>query len=586
MYPRRRTRQTILPLATCVVASSACSDSDPRLLLLGQAQSELAAQRLEGDQISDEAAAESPVEHILTGVTLPDSRVPVLEIKENAEGRHYALFAGAHSLPGEGGEEIAEAGFQLLEVRRKASRVPRLPRVVERSKVESAVLAELETNARASVLVWLAEPEREPLFLRLQRATLGGLFATVAEKESFRLSLVEQRLAEDRDFQAQAAATLEDKFKLNYRCLTGCLGGVASLSEVESLAASPLVDSIGLFGHAMEEGDNPEGFEIGRATQLEPLWDLSYAGHGINGNEVIFSLMENGPPNEEHIGFKDCSTCASRILSRTFCIGDSDSDVTCLFPSAFDEPETKHASGVLGIMAGDPHDSGTLWNSRRGYVTEAEVHVFAYSGTLGAAVAAMDLVPTKSPATHVLNLSAGSLTEDSNCSGASGLSKKANDLYENGILPVILAGNEGNADTTNCTVRSPGSAIGAVTVGSIGSGTDDTAAELRSATISSFSSRGGTSNEGGGRAIIDLAAPGFRKNMFNNTANSGASAYGYSASGTSFATPHVSAAAGLLVDWSMRDHNSFLVNNPGLLHAFLILMGDGFGQSNLRDPLI
>jgi hypothetical protein len=117
-------------------------------------------------------------------------------------------------------------------------------------------------------------------------------------------------------------------------------------------------------------------------------------------------------------------------------------------------------------------------------------------------------------------------------------------------------------------VTSPGSGLGVFTVGSIGSSSSGTETTVRGATVSGFSSRGGAGSEGGSRKIIDIAAYGYRQKLFDS-----AGGYTGSGGGTSYASPTVVATALDFIDHYKHEYSD-LIDNPGLLAADLLLMGD------------
>ncbi|MDW8289951.1 MAG: S8 family serine peptidase, partial [Armatimonadota bacterium] len=124
---------------------------------------------------------------------------------------------------------------------------------------------------------------------------------------------------------------------------------------------------------------------------------------------------------------------------------------------------------------------------------------------------------------QVFNFSGGG--EGTNLTGTDALSRKVDELFQQNIVPVIAAGNEGPGGGT---VAYPGVAKGAFTVGAI---YDDDIGSLDN--VTGYSSRGPT---GDSRVKPDVVAPGSWITSCSNT-----SANGYKAdwSGTSMAAPHV-----------------------------------------------
>jgi hypothetical protein len=85
-------------------------------------------------------------------------------------------------------------------------------------------------------------------------------------------------------------------------------------------------------------------------------------------------------------------------------------------------------------------------------------------------------------------------------------------------------------------------------------------------------SRGGTTSEGRGRTIVDIAGPGnFDHLGYLNSDDTGTA---YSSFGqTSSATPAVAGGAALFQEWYL-DKKGTLVEDPGVLYTNLLLMGD------------
>jgi len=112
-----------------------------------------------------------------------------------------------------------------------------------------------------------------------------------------------------------------------------------------------------------------------------------------------------------------------------------------------------------------------------------------------------------------------------NLTGTDAESRKVDEIFQQNIVPVIAAGNDGpNANT----IGGPGVAKGAFTVGAIYD--DDPNYVDR---VTDYSSRGAT---GDGRVKPDVVAPG---SWIDSLSNADSSGYRYGWSGTSMATPHV-----------------------------------------------
>ena len=166
---------------------------------------------------------------------------------------------------------------------------------------------------------------------------------------------------------------------------------------------------------------------------------------------------------------------------------------------------------------------------------------------------------------------------DPNCLGATTTSLAVNDLFEAGIPHFQAAGNVSNVSTTDCNVQPPGSAIGAFTVGAHGNSIFGDVNAVRTDSIWDRTSVGQKASAHGGydwqdgrhRSIIDITAYACRRNMFDR--NGG---YGSSDCGTSFSTPTVAAAALDFMDFYRAETGSSLMEDPGILYATLLLMGD------------
>jgi hypothetical protein len=155
-------------------------------------------------------------------------------------------------------------------------------------------------------------------------------------------------------------------------------------------------------------------------------------------------------------------------------------------------------------------------------------------------------------------------TSSPDCSGQNTNARAANELFESGTLLFAAAGNYGHSGST-CTVVSPASAIGVFAVGSQGNSSSTTLSQARSDPACNSSSEG---YPGNGRSIVDILAYSSRSRstLPNNV---------YLSNGctTSYAAP---AAAGAAIDFADHYFMTFgsVLDDPGLLHAAMLLMGD------------
>ncbi len=137
---------------------------------------------------------------------------------------------------------------------------------------------------------------------------------------------------------------------------------------------------------------------------------------------------------------------------------------------------------------------------------------------------------------QVFNYSGG--FSGTNLPGTDSQSRKVDELFQQNIVPVISAGNEGSSTGT---ISGPGVAKGAFTVGAIYDDGYDTVDQ-----VADFSSRGPT---GDNRVKPDVVAPGIYIDSCSNTSNTG---YSYGWYGTSMAAPHVAGlVAGMIQHYNM-----------------------------------
>ncbi len=191
-----------------------------------------------------------------------------------------------------------------------------------------------------------------------------------------------------------------------------------------------------------------------------------------------------------------------------------------------------HGTHVSGIIAG----TGEGNSSYRGVAPGAaliglKVLNASGSGSTSNIIAAVDWCITYRTTYNirVINMSLGS---SGSSDGTDTLSQAVNNAYNNGIVPVVAAGNSG---PKRYTIGSPAATANAITIGSMADPGE------KGFFISSFSSRGPTAD---GRIKPDLVSPGHNITSCGRTSST---SY-VTMSGTSMATPFTAGIVALMID--------------------------------------
>jgi len=260
------------------------------------------------------------------------------------------------------------------------------------------------------------------------------------------------------------------------------------------------------------------------------------ASYGVDKAVADFGVTGDGDGAARSYGASDVATC---VIDTGIDAGHADLDQgqVVAWRDEVNQRTTPyddhgHGTHVAGIVAGQ----GDANAAHRGVAPgSALVGVKALdsagSGTSTAIVNGIDFC-VANWATHnirVLNMSLGT---SGSSDGTDAMSVAVANAFDNGLLPIVAAGNAGSSTST---VGSPGAAAKALTVCSMADPGE------KGFFVSSFSSRGLTAD---GRTKPDLCAPGHR--ITAPSANSGT---GYvTMSGTSMATPFAAGVAALMLD--------------------------------------
>ena len=431
------------------------------------------------------------------------------------------------------------------------------------------------------VLVRIVRPVGESLSSELERFIALGVVQTELELRTARVELVERRQASILAVQQPILDLLESSGgEILHRCKNmPCLAARLPPSLVWELVRHPYVERIDL-DDVTRATSEVMGDMVIRGTQIAQFIDAGYDGENGSGKDITFGVVEISGFNDEHLGYRDSSGLATRIRRRVSCTGKG-----CVSVPNFPRATDNHGMGVSGIIFGDLRDgqdpsvtnSGSRIN-RSGYAGEAQAFLYDINASVSGLQAALDDIVARAPYPSIVNLSLEAPFDDKHCKGQSALSRSANDLFEAGILLIKSAGNSGHAGGGDCTVGSPGSAIGTFTVGGHGNSITGTQQDVRYASIYKRSSRGGVSwAEGRNRTIVDVTAFPCRDRLFDRSGR-----YSYSGCGTSFSTPTVAAGAINFIDFYKQAYSN-LIDNPGLLFANLLLMGDREGERGRRS---
>ena len=569
---------------------------------------------------SDEGIAADPdsipLRHPLQGVELVQGKVPGVDLHRSpSSGRKYAVGEYTRQ-PAEGTLRLHESGVIEIDSTfasdphgggfpvkgsREAARAARAVSgaVAPRPKVSARLRQVLAGSTAPTVRVVIRlQPDvtQEHLFTSLEREIGLGNVKTRSDRLTTRRQLLDQR--ESRGvLRAQGVVGELQKMGARHRVLghTGTIHAEIPVDAVATLSARADVLELSVPAVGVDEqasfcwayqptwlGTWIDGVEVIGGSQISQFVCQGFDGKDNFGERVGVAVVESGV-SVYNYPFNDSSGSSNylRLNSRKSC-----GWFYCSTSTSGDG--TAHATMVTGLIVGDLHDSqdsnvtsSEFRASYSGYSHEARANAYMLENGLDHLDTVVEEVLEESWETNLMNMSYGFPKYDSDgdensthsCDGDEGSSIDANVLFENGVLLIKSAGNDGNTPANGCTVSHPGSAIGVVTVGAHGSYSGGIST-VRSGAIQSTSSRGGDGN----RTLLDLTAQGCRRSMVATSWGS----YNEDGCGTSFAAPTVTAAAANFIDFYRSIYSSW-IENPGAIYANLLLMGDGQGVNGLSQ---
>ena len=432
----------------------------------------------------------------------------------------------------------------------------------------------------------------------------GALLLAAARGEVVTISdayAVREKWIADRE--ASTAPALdqleEDIWILGGRVLSrfGLAGTLRAELPADAVAALEFTDNVQSVS-AGESGSDDAGFawyvdggDVDGYELEDLLQSWQFTEYGLDGFVSAFEHTAVLEPNGDkilvgHQGFRD-GAGATRVTNCPY--DPALPPGMCLLPFVPDpfitpKEANEHSTAVASIIGGDislgqdPLISDPLQRRMRSGLARGAL-VQGY-GTTSMSHLSFSVLLQR---IRVANMSF-SYTSDTLCRGNDSHSKDYNALYESGLAIFKSAGNDGFATPGDCTVGSPGAALGVFPVGAYQINSTTHTEEFYLGT-----SRGGTSAEGAGRTIIGLMAPsmleyaypyymwpldslGFHYEYGVEWPGVGTGPSSFCC--TSAAAPVITGAAQLFRDFFYNTFsNPAMIDDPGLLYTNMLLMG-------------
>lgn len=500
-----------------------------------------------------------PVRHPMMDKAVELGYVPLLDQKDDARGRRYAVVASAHN-HGEG--TVVQSELLTLETHPEERR-PRPPRRIGTPRRLSEALEErlavVAPSEMIEVSVALVRDRRDAMSRHIQRRIAEGAIKIHSDLEREQEGFIRDRTTR----QSMAARPIVRHIEALGGTVSNPAPGRIFVATIAAGAIQDLANTVGVeqVDEVGEAIPGVHGGHIREGHQFNQYIDNDYDGRVVGGVDIRFAVADGQGINDEHSGWD--------IQSRWACTA---AGCATRDPGGYPEAEEgPHMTGVASIIFG----AGTSAENS-GYATGARGHIYKGDGSGGGFLEIFKHIrDTSANRARVANLSVN-YGSDPDCTGTTNRAKDINDTYDDGIVVFTCASNSPPQYTNDCTMSDTASAIGAFAVGATGNNTTTgDADDVRNDGLASYNPRGGTATEGMSRTMIDLVAYGGRANMFDM-----ANDYTYVAQGCSFSTPTVTAAAIQMLDyWSVNGWGSYVSTNPGALASVLLLQGDRQGPS-------
>jgi hypothetical protein len=389
------------------------------------------------------------------------------------------------------------------------------------------------------------------------------------------------------------------------------------LETLTSLAADERVARLEIVSEGEPESNN-NGDAIMDATGISAFLNDGHDGELPSGrssvNDIYIGLIDNYLWTD-HYAWEDCAdpgecmdecdflTCPDRLVSALRWLNTHHTWVPNTIPPT--QPKASHCTHVAGMMVADLTDgqdpSITNHIDQRDYSglsTESAFSFISYEHGAGKVRAIQKAVALD---VDIANMSAGADTADL-CGQSHATIDAVNAAALHGVFFVKSAGNHRHDQNSNCYVSKPGTAAGSFTVGALevrNQASLSSAPIWQSGVSHPVTDKGGSSRGGDahGRSVIALAVPGGKENA-RLTGCDLASDTGlvcvspdYEEGGvnTSQAAGAMSGAAANFKSWMVDMYFPWPTawtdeNTVGLMHAALLLQGDGVREGGTTAP--